>query len=48
MNDLKLYAVNTLTLGVTTFTNIEMSLKVILLLLSIGYTLSKWLNIKKE
>ena len=48
MSDLKLYVVNTLTLGVTTFTNIEMSLKVILLLLSIGYTLSKWLNIKKE
>jgi len=48
MSDLKLYAINTLTLGVTTFTNIEMGLKVILLLLSIGYTLSKWLNIKKE
>jgi hypothetical protein len=48
MSDLKLYVINTLTLGVTTFTNIEMSLKVILLLLSIGYTLSKWLNIKKE
>jgi len=48
MGDLKLYVINTLTLGVTTFTNIEMSLKVILLLLSIGYTLSKWLNIKKE
>ena len=48
MSDLKLYIVNTLTLGVTTFTNIEMGLKVVLLLLSIGYTLSKWLNIKKE
>jgi hypothetical protein len=48
MSDLKLYVINTLTLGVTTFTNIEMGLKVILLLLSIGYTLSKWLNIKKE
>mgnify|MGYP001011214178 FL=1 len=48
MSDLKLYVINTLTLGVTTFTNIEMGLKVILLLLSMGYTLSKWLNIKKE
>jgi hypothetical protein len=48
MSDLRLYTANTLTLGVTTFTNIEMGLKVILLLLSIGYTLSKWLNIKKE
>jgi hypothetical protein len=48
MSDLKLYVINTLTLGVTTFTNIEMGLKVILLLLSIGYTLSKWLNVKKE
>jgi len=48
MSDLKLYIVNTLTLGVTTFTNIEMGLKVVLLLLSIGYTLSKWLKIKKE
>jgi hypothetical protein len=48
MGDLRLYAGNTLTLGVTTFTNIEMGLKVVLLLLSIGYTLSKWLNIKKN
>ncbi len=48
MSDLKLYTANTLTLGVTNFTIIEMSLKVILLLLSIGYTLSNLLNIKKE
>ena len=27
MGDLKLYVINTLTLGVTTFTNIEMGLK---------------------
>jgi hypothetical protein len=48
MSDLKLYFANTLTLGVTTLTNIEMSLKIFLLLLSIGYTISKWINIKKN
>mgnify|MGYP003124925758 CR=1 FL=1 len=37
----KLYIINASTLGVTTFTNIEMGLKIILLLVTIGYTVDK-------
>ena len=44
----KLYVINASTLGVTTFTNIEMGLKLILLLVSIGYTIDKWLKLKKD
>ena len=39
--DLKLYTINTLTMAVT-FTNIEATLKILLLLASIGYTLQRW------
>ena len=45
---IKLYVINASTLGVTTFTNIEMGLKLILLLVTIGYTLDKWLKLKKD
>ena len=45
MGDLKLYTLNTLTLGVTTFSDLEMGLKVLLLLVSIGYTLSRWVRL---
>jgi len=44
--DLKLYVINSTTLGVTTFANIEMTLKIILLLVTIGYTVSKWVEMK--
>lgn len=44
----KLYVINASTLGVTTFTNIEMGLKVILLLVTIGYTIDKWIKLKKN
>jgi|TARA_R100001198_G_scaffold93420_1_gene74219 hypothetical protein len=44
----KLYIINASTLGVTTFTNIEMGLKIILLLVTIGYTVDKWLKFKKN
>jgi|TARA_R110002012_G_scaffold122105_2_gene271984 hypothetical protein len=47
LSDFKLYAINSLTLGVTMM-NIEVWLKVILLIVTIGYTLSKWKNIKKN
>ncbi len=46
MGDIKLYMANMLTLSVTTFTNIEMGLKVLLLLVSIGYTLTRWAKLK--
>jgi len=44
----KLYVINASTLGVTTFTNIEMGLKVVLLLVTIGYTIDKWIKLKKN
>ena len=46
--DIRLYVMNGSTLGVTTFTQIEDWLKLILLLVNIGYTISKWARIKKE
>tara|TARA_R110002126_G_scaffold11278_5_gene50963 strand:- start:77 stop:244 length:168 start_codon:yes stop_codon:yes gene_type:complete len=48
MGDIKIYALNTMTLGVTTFSNLEMGLKVLLLLVSIGYTLTRWVKLKEE
>ena len=48
LSDMKLYAMNAGALGLTTFTQIEDGLKVLLLLITIGYTISKWINIKKE
>tara|TARA_R110002153_G_scaffold9077_9_gene37996 strand:- start:1438 stop:1587 length:150 start_codon:yes stop_codon:yes gene_type:complete len=48
MGDIKLYMANMLTLSVTTFTNIEMGLKIFLLLVTIGYTLNKWIELKRN
>lgn len=48
ISDIKLYTLNAGALGVTTFTHIEDGLKILLLLITIGYTISKWINIKKE
>jgi hypothetical protein len=48
LSDMKLYAMNASALGITTFTHIEDGLKILLLLITIGYTISKWINIKKE
>ncbi len=48
LSDMKLYAMNAGALGLTTFTQIEDGLKLVLLLITIGYTISKWINIKKE
>tara|TARA_R110001592_G_scaffold12210_1_gene58722 strand:- start:794 stop:958 length:165 start_codon:yes stop_codon:yes gene_type:complete len=45
---LKLYVINASTLGVTTFTTLEMGLKIFLLIVTIGYTVTKWINIKKQ
>ena len=46
--DIRLYAMNAGTLGVTTFTQIEDSLKILLLVITIGYTVSKWIHIKRD
>ena len=41
--------VNATILSVTTFTNLEVLLKIILLLVTIGYTINKWIHhIKKD
>ena len=48
LQQLKLYMINGSTLGITTFTTIEMGLKIVLLLVTIGYTVSKWIDLKKQ
>ena len=48
ISDIKLYAMKLGTLSVTTFTHIEDSLKILLLLVTIGYTVSKWKNVKNN
>mgnify|MGYP003637908370 CR=1 FL=1 len=44
----EILAVNSTILSVTTFTNIEIALKIILLVVSIAYTLDKWYSQKKK
>jgi len=48
ISDIKLYAMNVGTLSVTTFTQIEDGLKLLLLVITIGYTVSKWIHIKRD
>jgi hypothetical protein len=48
LEHVKLYAINGSALGVTTFTQIEDWLKIILLVVTIGYTIAKWINVKKD
>ena len=47
INDLKLYSLNTLAMAVS-FTNIENTLKIILLLTSIVYTIMKTVELVKN
>jgi hypothetical protein len=47
INDLKLYSLNTLAMAVS-FTNIENTLKIILLLASIVYTIMKTIELFKN
>ena len=44
----EILAVNTTVLSVTTFSNLELALKIILLVISIVYTIDKWYNQKKK
>jgi len=48
IQQLKLYIINASTLSVTTFTRIEMGLKMLLLIVTIGYTVSKWIGLKSK
>jgi hypothetical protein len=45
---LEVATVNGTVLGLTTFSNIEIALKIILLVVSIAYTIDKWYNQKKR
>jgi len=44
----EIIAVNATVLSVTTFTNLELALKIILLVVSIFYTVDKWYSQKKK
>ena len=41
IQDLKIYALNAFSLAVS-FTNIELALRILLVIISIGYTAAKW------
>ena len=47
-DSLEVAAVNGTVLSVTTFTNLEIALKIILLVVSIAYTIDKWYSQKKR
>jgi len=47
MSDIKLYAINTITL-VMSFSQLDTVLKITLLTASIGYTLQRWYLLDKE
>ena len=47
MEDLKLYLLNSFALLVS-FTEIDMFLKLLLLIVSIGYTINKWYNLRNK
>lgn len=44
----EILAVNSTILSITTFTNLELALKIVLLVISIAYTIDKWYNQKKK
>lgn len=47
MTDLKIPIINSITMAIT-FSDISDILKIILLIVSIGFTVAKWVNINKE
>ena len=46
-NEVKLWMINMAVITIT-FTQIENALKLILLIVSIGYSLNKWINLRKN
>jgi hypothetical protein len=46
--NLKVYMINGSVVGLATFSQIEDWLKIILLIVTIGYTLSKWVKLKSK
>ena len=45
--DLKIYFYNSIALGVS-MTDVELALKIILLICTIGYTISRWIDNEKN
>ncbi len=48
LNDLKLYILNALSFGISMMDWLEPVLKILLLVVTIGYTIHKWLILKKK
>ena len=48
LNSLKLYIINLSAITVSTMDILEDSLKILLLLVTIGYTIQKWYELKKK
>jgi len=48
VEDIRIYAANALTVGITTLTQLETGLKIVLLIVTIGYTLSRWWEIRER
>jgi len=48
ISDIKMYAMSFGVVGITTFGHIETWLKITLLLITIGYTVTKWVKLKKK
>jgi hypothetical protein len=47
MSDIKLYALNVTSLALS-FSHIDMALKILLLIISVGYTAQKWYLLDKD
>lgn len=48
LNSLKLYIINLSAITVSTMDILEDSLKILLLVVTIGYTIQKWYELKKK
>ena len=48
ISDIKMYAMSFGVVGITTFGHIETWLKITLLRVTIGYTVTKWVKLKKK
>ena len=48
ITDIRLYVMNASAFGISMINQVEDWLKIILLLVTIGYTLSKWIKLKKK
>jgi len=47
LNDLKVYLLNILSFAIS-FSDIDMVLKFVLLVVSIGYTIERWIKLRKN